>query len=87
MDFQDMTFQDMFEVVWANSSLLHVPYADLNVIFRKIHTSLKEGGILCASFKYGKEKRTLRARDFYDLNEVLIKPFLHPFFDLIATEK
>ncbi|MBS0184797.1 MAG: class I SAM-dependent methyltransferase [Proteobacteria bacterium] len=87
MDFKDMMFQDMFDGVWANASLLHIPYENLNSIFKKIHVSLKEGGILYASFKYGGEKRTVGARDFYDMNEHLIKPFLDPFFDLIATEK
>ncbi len=46
MKFQEIRFQSMFEGVWANASLLHVPYETLNLILKKIHASLKEGGIL-----------------------------------------
>ncbi|HQS83517.1 MAG: hypothetical protein B7Y25_01210 [Alphaproteobacteria bacterium 16-39-46] len=77
----------MFEGVWENASLLHVPYETLNLILKKIHSSLKEGGILYASFKYGNEKRAAGPRDFYDMNETLIKSYIHPLFDLIAVEK
>ncbi len=87
LKFQDLTFQNMFEGIWANASLLHVPYEDLNSILKKIHAALKKKGILYASFKYGNAKRTVGNRDFYDMNETLIKSYLSPFFDLIETEK
>ncbi len=87
MKFEDMTFQNMFDGVWANASLIHVPYEDLKKILKKIHGSLKDNGIFYATFKYGDTKRTVGDRDFYDMNEMLIKSYLPPLFHLIATEK
>ena len=42
MKFEGIRFQNMFEGVWENASLLHVPHEDLSLILKKIHTSLKD---------------------------------------------
>lgn len=80
MKFQDLSFQNKFDAVWANASLLHVPYEKLNIILRKIHSSLKEDGILHMSFKHGNTHRVIEDRDFYDMDEEKIIPYLEHMF-------
>ena len=87
MNFQDLDFQDTFDAVWANASLLHVSYKDLKNILEKIYTSLKKEGIFYASFKYGDKNRSVGGREFYDMNEHLIELYLPPLFDLLDVKK
>ena len=81
---QDISFQNQFDGVWANASLLHVPFDELRITFQKINQALKPTGILYASFKYGNEvERKAEGRMFYDLNESKIIPYLEGLFDII----
>lgn len=81
LKFQDLDFEQSFEAVWANASLLHVPYDNLESILKKIHRALKPEGVFYASFKHGDHHRNDGARDFYDMNEKKIKPYLAPLFE------
>lgn len=74
--FDEMSFDDEFDGVWACASLLHVNDKDLSEILKKIHKALKENGILYASFKYGEGKRERGERSFIDFTEESIKPIL-----------
>ncbi len=53
MFFQEMDYENIFDGVWANASLLHIEHDELIPVFKKISTSLKHGGHFFASFKYG----------------------------------
>lgn len=76
MRFEEMSFEDEFDGVWACASLLHVGDKDLPNILKKIHNSLKEEGILYASFKYGDGEKERGERNFIDFTEESIKPIL-----------
>lgn len=76
MKFEEMSFDDEFDGVWACASLLHVSENDMQGIFEKIHKALKERGILYASFKYGEGKRNRGERYFTDFTEKSINPIL-----------
>ena len=76
MKFEEMSFDDEFDGVWACASLLHVSKSDLRRIFEKIHKALKKQGILYASFKYGEGERGRGERLFTDFTEESIKPIL-----------
>ncbi|MCB5201489.1 class I SAM-dependent methyltransferase [Neorhizobium sp. T786] len=39
--------------IWANACLLHVPRAELDGVFHRIHRALSPGGVFYASFKAG----------------------------------
>lgn len=80
MLFQDLHFSDEFDAVWANASLLHVPYASLKEILVSFHKALRPSGILFASFKYGDSMRQVEERSFFDMNETSIKPYLEGLF-------
>lgn len=86
MRFEEMSFEDEFDGVWACASLLHVNEQDLPEILKKIHKSLKVNGLFYASFKYGEGKRERGERSFIDFTEESIKPILvMSRFDVIET--
>ena len=85
--FQDMTFKDEFDGIWASASLLHVSYADTKDVYQKIHRALKPGGIFYASYKYGQDCVHARGRDFWNMDELTILPYLDGLFDVIDLLK
>jgi len=85
--FQDLEFENLFNGIWACSSLQHVPLDEMNDVVYKLSRSLKVGGVLYASFKYGTGEHDRNGRLFLDLNEdgfeELIK--LHPELAVIRV--
>ncbi|WP_407381047.1 class I SAM-dependent methyltransferase [Methanobrevibacter sp.] len=69
MQFQEMDFSEEFDGIWALASLLHVPSDEIEDVLKKMKNSLKENGVLYASFKYGEFEGERNGRYFYDLNE------------------
>jgi SAM-dependent methyltransferase len=67
--FQDITWQELFDGIWACASLLHVPAAELPDVMQRLCKALKPGGVLYASFKYGSGEREYHGRRFTDLDE------------------
>lgn len=53
MRFQDLEAVEIFDGVWAEASLLHVPRAELPDVFARIRRALKPGAPLHSSFKAG----------------------------------
>ncbi|MBD9647657.1 class I SAM-dependent methyltransferase [Ensifer sp. ENS09] len=51
--FQEIDWQDRFDGIWAEASLLHVPRAELGDVLARVLRALKPGGFLQASFKAG----------------------------------
>ena len=80
MLFQDMNFSSEFDAVWANASLLHVPYENLRGVIEGFYKALLPSGILYASFKYGTSTRETEDRFFFDMNEAGIEPYLKGLF-------
>ena len=67
--FEDLSFQEEFDAVWACASLLHVKKADMDAVMMKVSRALTDGGILYASFKYGNSERLCNGRFFNDYTE------------------
>lgn len=80
MLFQDIHFSGEFDAVWANASLLHVPYVNLREVIEGFHKALLPSGILFASFKYGTSMRRTEDRIFFDMDEASIEPYLKGLF-------
>jgi SAM-dependent methyltransferase len=78
--FQELTFREEFDAVWASASLLHIAYNELPDVLQKLHLALKPESILYATFKYGHGCREVDGRVFYDMNEQSILPYLQPHF-------
>lgn len=53
MRFEQLDEQEVYDGVWANACLLHVPRPDLAGVLERVRRSLKPGGVFYASFKAG----------------------------------
>lgn len=84
--FEDISFRSEFDAVWACASLLHVPKSDMSDVMDKVSASLKPGGILYASFKYGNSERVSNGRFFNDYTECDIDTLLTAENHLILQE-
>ena len=69
MRFDELNEISIYDGVFACASLLHVPAEELPGIICKIRDSIKPGGILYASFKYGDYEGERDGRYFHDMNE------------------
>ena len=67
--FQNLDYVNEFDGVWACASLLHVDIKELPDVLLKLCRSLKEGGILYVSFKYGDFSGERNGRMFTDLSD------------------
>lgn len=67
--FQNMTFENEFDGIWACATLLHVPSNELIQVLVKLKRALKLEGVLYASFKYGSFEGERNSRYFTDLTE------------------
>ena len=86
MQFQDISFTDEFDGIWASASLLHVPSDELDSVLRNLKNALKKDGILYASFKYGDFEGERNGRYFNDLTEnAAIEIFEKNNFNVIET--
>ena len=87
MRFEDIDFNNEFDGVWACASLLHVPVDQLPETMRKLNVSLKSGGVIYASFKYGDGTKMRGSRTFSDFNEKSIVPlFEDAGFEILFNE-
>lgn len=65
MRFEDLDAQGLYDAVWANASLLHVPRPALPDVLARVRTALKPGGLHMASYKGGgQEGRDSHGRYF-----------------------
>ena len=67
INFLDIDYKYEFDGVFACASLLHLSNQDLIIVLNKISDSLKQNGILYASFKYGNIDRLESGRYFNDM--------------------
>lgn len=82
LSFEDITFSDQFDGVWACASMLHVPKKDMENILSKLGASLKAGGIFYTSYKYGEGELMRGGRLFADYTEESFKLLLEGVPDL-----
>ncbi len=53
VNIMDFNSDDKFDGIWACSSLIHFTSDDLENVFKKIESLLKDDGVAYVSFKYG----------------------------------
>ncbi len=86
MRFDDISYETEFDGIWACASLLHVPHGVLPDILKKMKHSLKPGGVLYSSFKYGKGTVFRGERQFSDFTEIDIVPlFEKSGFEIVSN--
>jgi len=84
MRFQDISFLEEFDGVWACASLLHVSRNEINEVIEKITNCLKPQGTFYASFKLGDEEIIRDGRLFNSYNEETLKSLIEKHKDLLA---
>lgn len=75
--FRDLDYIEEFDGVWACASLVHVNSEELPEILKKISASLKDDGILYASFKMGDFSGERDGRYYTDLTEESITKIIN----------
>lgn len=69
MSFDEMSFDNCFEGIWACASLLHVPSINIHSVFERFEQALRPNGIWYLSFKLGNGERWHEGRLFHDFDE------------------
>jgi SAM-dependent methyltransferase len=85
--FQDLNFEETFDGVWANASLIHIPYEETKNVYVRIYKALKPGGVFYGSYKYGKGHMSVSGREFYNMTEASILPYFENLFEVIKISK
>lgn len=67
--FQEWNEREVYDGIWACSSLLHLTYWELDDVLNRIENALKPQGILYMSFKYGVFEGERNGRYFLDFTE------------------
>lgn len=75
--FAEMRYDSQFDAIWANASLLHLPYHALPQAFENIAQALKKNGIFYCSFKEGTGEGIVEdGRYFTYFTETLFREFI-----------
>lgn len=86
MLFEELQETKKYDAIWACSSILHLPYADLVDVMKKIVTALKDNGLIYTSFKYGTFEGVRNGRYFIDMTEENLEKLLQDVGGLEAEE-
>lgn len=73
MLFEELSVASKYDGVWACASILHLQRTELADVLQKISDSLKIGGVLYSSFKYGDFEGNRDGRYFTDFTEDSMK--------------
>lgn len=76
MRFEEMSFREEFDGIWACASLLHVPSEDLPDVLERMRRALKPGGTLYLSFKCGESEERRAGRYFHDMTRQRLSDLL-----------
>lgn len=86
MYFQELCDIDVYDAIWACSSILHLPYSDLKDVMAKMIVALKQNGIIYTSFKYGKYEGERNGRYFIDMDDDKFKNFIINYPNITVEE-
>ncbi|MDP8234207.1 MAG: class I SAM-dependent methyltransferase [Candidatus Saelkia tenebricola] len=89
LSFEQISFKEKFDGIWACSSLIHISKSKMNSIISKLEQVLKKNGIFYMSFKHGNKERFARGRFFNDYNEISFLELMEGFssFDVVKIWK
>ena len=86
MFFQELSEIETYDGIWACSSILHLPYAELQDVFLKMVKATKNDGVIYTSFKYGDFEGYRHERYFTDMTEVKFAEFVKDFHEIETEE-
>lgn len=67
--FEQLDEEEVYDGIWACSSILHVKKNELPDILRRMARAIKDNGIIYTSFKYGDFEGERNGRYFSDFTE------------------
>lgn len=76
MLFQDLDAQNLYDGIWACSSILHLPKSELHMVLSKMADALRDDGIIYTSFKYGDFEGERNGRYFTDFTMETFTDFI-----------
>ena len=76
MLFQELAAENLYDGIWAFSSILLLPYQELKMVLIKMANALKADGIVYTSFKYGNFEGERNGRYFTDMTEESLQRLL-----------
>lgn len=86
MLFQDLDAVNMYDGIWACSSILHVSRTDLHIVFEKMITAMHEQGVIYTSFKYGTFEGERNGRYFTDFTIEAFQEFISDHDSLVIED-
>lgn len=87
MLFQELNEIEKYDGIWACSSILHLPYNELEYVMQKMAVALKKQGIIYTSFKYGTHEGERNGRYFIDMTEETFAKFIEKIPQLSIEEQ
>ncbi len=87
MFFQDLNEKELYDGIWACSSILHLPENELKEVLNKMTDALKAGGVIYTSFKYGNFEGERNGRYFKDFTEKSFEDFVKDMENLKIEEQ
>jgi SAM-dependent methyltransferase len=85
--FEEMTYDEDFDGIWACASLLHVPRTGMDDVLARLSRALRWGGVVYASFKVGEAEQVRGGRLFNDYSEESLGELFrrHPELEVVRT--
>ncbi|MBR2726418.1 MAG: methyltransferase domain-containing protein [Solobacterium sp.] len=85
--FQELSEVNVYDGIWACSSILHLTVDDLKDVFAKMQTALKDNGVIYTSFKYSDFEGDRHGRYFTDMTESKFADFMTDIDGLHVEEQ
>ncbi|MDE6918072.1 MAG: class I SAM-dependent methyltransferase [Lachnospiraceae bacterium] len=76
MFFEELAQVEMYDGIWACSSILHLPRRQLADVMNKMAAALREKGVIYTSFKYGTFAGERNGRYFTDMTQDTFAAFI-----------
>ena len=87
MLFGELDADEIYDGIWACSSILHLPKDELRDVVHKMIRAAKCGGYIYTSFKYGEFEGYRNERYFTDFTEQSFDEFIGIFPEIEIVEK
>ena len=87
MLFSELDADEIYDGIWACSSILHLPKEELRDVFGRMIRALKIGGYIYTSFKYGEAEGHRKGRYFTDFTEKTFREFIREKPEMEVTDE
>ena len=87
MLFSELDADEIYDGIWACSSILHLPKEELRDVFGRMLRALKIGGYIYTSFKYGEAEGLRKGRYFTDFTEKTFREFIREKPEMEVTDE